>query len=209
MEPSRYREAVNAYSRLMEEAKYRLLAMNTALLGRTGLPHGAVHEFCFLQLRMLGELIALGCLTAHGDLQTGKLKGEYKADQIIRRLQRLHPDFYPKAATQTKAGPDEYDAELLIDGFLTKEELLKLYWRCGDVLHRGSLQALSSLKYATGDFEEIETWKQKIEVLLSYHAIFMADKRTMALFVLRNKANNDQVGWVTLDDEQVMSLLRD
>jgi hypothetical protein len=49
-------------------------------------------------------LIALGCLTAHGDLQTGKLKDEYKADKIIKRLQQLHPDFYPHAATRKKQG---------------------------------------------------------------------------------------------------------
>ena len=208
MKPSKYRGALNAYSALMEEAKYRLLATNTALRGQTGLPTGAIFEFCFLQLRMLCELIALGCLTAHGDLETGKLKEAYEADKIIRRLQRLHPDFYPIAATQSKGGPDEYDAVLLSGGFLTKEELLKLYWKCGNVLHRGSFKALSSLQYATADFEEIETWKKKIEVLLRYHAIFMADKRTMALFVLRNKANNDQVGWTTLEGEEMTSLLR-
>lgn len=78
--------------------------MDMALAGQTGLPNGAIIEFCFLQLRMLCELIALGCLTAHGDLEAGKLKKSHKADQIIRRLEVLHPDFYPKAATQTKAG---------------------------------------------------------------------------------------------------------
>src|SRR5262245_27923594 len=75
--------------------KRRLLAMDTAPEGKTGLPEVAVREYCFLQLRMLCELIALGCLTAQGDLQTGKLKDEYRADKIIRRLQQLHPDFYP------------------------------------------------------------------------------------------------------------------
>ena len=73
MKPSKYREALNAYSMLMEEAKDRLSAMDIALEGKTGLSMGAIHELCFLQLRMLCELIALGCLTAHGDLETGKL----------------------------------------------------------------------------------------------------------------------------------------
>jgi len=209
MKPSKYREALNAYSMLMEEAKDRLSAMDIALEGKTGLSMGAIHELCFLQLRMLCELIALGCLTAHGDLETGKLKKAYEADKIIGRLQRLHPHFYPHAARQTKQGPDRYDAILLKDGFLTKEELAKLYWRCGKVLHRGSFRALSPRKYGEEDFEEIITWKNKIEVLLRYHAIFMADSRTVVLFVLRNKVNNDQVQWVTLESEQMMSLLGD
>src|SRR6516225_496582 len=101
---SKYTEAMDAYSVLMHEAKRRLSAMDTALEGKTGLPEVAVREYCFLQLRMLCELIALGCLTAHGDLQTGKLKDEYKADKILSRLQQLHSDFYTYAATRKKQG---------------------------------------------------------------------------------------------------------
>jgi hypothetical protein len=41
---------LNAYLGLMEEASYRLLAMDTALEGRTGLPPGAIKEYCFLRV---------------------------------------------------------------------------------------------------------------------------------------------------------------
>ena len=151
----------------MLEAKERLFAIDTALAGRTGLSDGVICDVCFLQLRMLCELIALGCLIAQGDLETGKLKKAYQADRIIRRLEQLHPKFYP-------ATEDE--------GVFTKEELMKLYWRCGDVLHRGSFQTVwSRLRYADA-VEEIRTWKEKIEGLLSDHAIFMADGSTIALF---------------------------
>jgi hypothetical protein len=44
MKPSKYRAALNDYSMLMEEAKYRLLAMDIALGGETGLPKGAVER---------------------------------------------------------------------------------------------------------------------------------------------------------------------
>jgi len=170
MSLSKYEEAMDAYSILMHEAKQRLLAMDTALGGQTGLPKVAVREYCFLQLRMLCELIALGCLTAHGDLVTGKLKGAYQADVIIRRLQLLHSKFYPHAATDV----------------FTKEELMKLYRKCGDVLHRGAFQTLWSRdRYADADIEDIRIWKQKIEALLSDHTIFMADGITEAQFRLR------------------------
>src|SRR5262245_52485138 len=127
----------------MLEAKHRLLAMDTVLSGRTGIPNGAISEFGFLQLRMLCELIALGCLTAHGDLQTGKLKEAYEADRIIRRLQRLHSELYPLGARRTGD-----QIKLRRDGFLTKEELPKLYWRCGDLLHRGSYEDLPTRIYS-------------------------------------------------------------
>jgi hypothetical protein len=187
---SKYEEVMDAYSVLMHEAKHRLRAMNRALEGKTGLPDGAIPEFCFLQLRMLCELIALGCLTAHGDVVTSELKGTYEADKIIHLLQQQHPKFYPYAATDR-----ETVTELKEEGF-TKEELVKLYRRCGDVLHRGTFQTLWSRGYAdAGDIEEIRTWKQKIEALLSYHAILMADGTTTALFKLWEEQ-------MTLEDEQ-------
>ena len=127
---------------------------------------------------MLCELIALGCLTANGDLQTGKLRKSYKADQIIRRLEGLHPDFYPYAATRTEAG-----IELQKDCF-TKEELVKLYWRCGEMLHRGTVETLWSRKSGDTGIEEIRTWKQKIEALLIHHTILMTDGVTAATFRL-------------------------
>src|SRR5262245_1027129 len=146
---TQYTEAMDVYSVLMQEAKARLLAMDTALEGKTGLPEVAVREYRFLQLRMLCELISLGCLTAQGNLQTGKLKDEYRADKIISRLQRLHADFDPYAATRTEAG-----IELRKDGF-TKEELVKLYWKCGDVLHRGTVETLWSRSCSTARFSTL------------------------------------------------------
>jgi hypothetical protein len=173
---AKHEQALNAYVGLMQEAKDRLLAMDTALTGRTGLPPGAIKEYCFLQLRMLCELIALGCLTAHGDLATGKLKGAYEADKIIRGLQRLHSKFYPIAAIRTDRGPKLWEV-----GFLTKEELLKLYWKCGDVLHRGSFKALPSRQYSDADIEKIRAWKKKIEAF-SCHGIYTVGEKSMMLF---------------------------
>jgi hypothetical protein len=88
------RAALDLYCALMEEAKHRLACIDGAIDGRTGLPYQAVVEFCFLQLRMLCELIALGCLIAHGDVNPGaKLRKAYAADEIIGLLEKLHPFF--------------------------------------------------------------------------------------------------------------------
>jgi hypothetical protein len=198
MARTKYLKALNAYTGLMEEAKYRLLATDIALGGATGLPDGAIREYCFLQLRMLCELIALGCLTAHGDLATGKLKGNYEADRIIRGLQPLHRHFYPIAATLTE---EPRSIRLHEDGFLTKEELQKLYRRCHDVLHRGSFKAQPSKGYSDADIEEIRTWKKKIEAFRC-HAIYMADNRTMAVFWFKD----GRTWWGTFEGDQIAHL---
>jgi hypothetical protein len=128
---------------LMNEAKCRLLAIDAALEGKTGLPNGVICEFRFLELTVLCELIALGCLTANGDLMTGKLRGTWQADKIISGLEELHSKFYPYAATDTETATELKEASF------TKEELVKLWRKCGEVLHRGTSDTLwSRLRYA-------------------------------------------------------------
>jgi hypothetical protein len=56
---------MSLYAQLMEEAKSRLTAIDGAVKGESGLPVLFVREFCYLQLRMPCEAIALGCLVAH------------------------------------------------------------------------------------------------------------------------------------------------
>jgi hypothetical protein len=63
------RAALDLYTNLMEEAKIRLLTVSAAT-DRIVLPAPILREFCFLQFRMVCELIALACLTAHGEIGT-------------------------------------------------------------------------------------------------------------------------------------------
>ncbi len=95
-------QALNLYAELMDEAKNRLSWIEHAVNGHTGFPAVLVREFCYLQLRMLCELIALGCLVAHGDIeQSTKLQKEWAANKILAQLAALHPSFYPQAAFLT------------------------------------------------------------------------------------------------------------
>jgi hypothetical protein len=77
------------YANLMEEARYRVEAMDAALGGRIPLPDMILEEFIYLQIRLLCEITAIGCLVAHGDFtedQITKLRDEYDADKIIKSL---------------------------------------------------------------------------------------------------------------------------
>lgn len=62
-------EAASLYADLMNEVKVRIAAIDAGTGGLLGaLPAPIVQEHCYLQLRMCCELIALGCLVAHGDI---------------------------------------------------------------------------------------------------------------------------------------------
>ncbi len=126
---------------------------------------------------MLCELIALGCLTAHGDLTvTSRLRKEYAADKIFGHLEGLHPHFYPAPVTQQMDVPSNHPVVRTFTltgihaGYLTKEELLRLNAYCGDVLHRGSLKKLLSPRTPVQtNFPDIIEWGRKIDRLLHHH----------------------------------------
>src|SRR5262249_13403335 len=137
--------AMRLYAQLLEEAKVRIAAIEAILNGSLIMPGPIAHEFCYLQLRFLCELIALGCLVLHGDIKDpkatkkakeGKLGKAWSAETIIDELGKLHPAFYPRPTTRLRT-PNGFHLEDLKEEYLTKEELVRLYRICGDNLHRG------------------------------------------------------------------------
>jgi hypothetical protein len=187
--------AINLYAAIMEEVKLRLSCMDTALTGATLLPPFAIREFCFLQLRMLGELIALGCLTAHGDIEeTTKLKNEYSTDKIIGLLGKLHKDFYPFPVKQEAHDKHKHHLTGINEGFLTKADLLTLNGKCGDVMHRGSMKKLLSPTITVQtNFPDIVSWGRRINTLLNHHGILLFDQKTIMICMLRNRDDNMRV----------------
>jgi hypothetical protein len=183
----REQAALRLYVGLMEEAKVRFYVIDMAISGRTGLPERGVREFCFLQLRMLCEVIALACLTANGNIKEtqGKdLKSGAYADKIIRRLATLHKDFYPRPAIDTRT-PDGIHLAAIAEPFLTKDDLIKLYSQCGNNLHRGSLKRLQSPQIQSPThYQDIVEWTSKTIKLLDRHYITLSDKWTTIICFL-------------------------
>jgi hypothetical protein len=90
------------YCNLMDEIKHRTRWMQQVLDGTSKLADLPTFEFCYLQLRMICELIALGCLAVHDDIgATRKLKGKFQADVIIKAMEKLHPKFFLNRAFQS------------------------------------------------------------------------------------------------------------
>jgi hypothetical protein len=161
------------YRALMEEVKVRLDAIGYASAAKAGIPRAMIREFCFLQLRMVCELIALACLAAHGDIQgTTGLRKKYAADEIIKKLESLHPNFYPLPVRLGGGRSQVRHATPIEAGFLTKGGLLSLYGRCGGVLHRGTLKKLlSGEAQPKVDLRDLAAWREQIAVLLGIHFI--------------------------------------
>jgi len=200
------------YGQLMEEVKVRFQVINLAAQGHTQLAAPFVREFMYLQTRLLCELIALGCLVAHGDigsLQSHKVGRTFSADEILDRMSKLRPHFYPIAMRETSVvlvdgGPKRnHNLEAIEPSPLPKEDLLSIYAKTHKYLHRGSLKKLLSadaILDMTINVPEIISYIQKMADLLSHHAIPINENKVM-LCLLMNPDNNNLVQ-VIMGDRQ-------
>lgn len=165
------------YQALMNEVKYRLKLVLQLLREDAPYPPGIMKELCFLQIRMVCELIGLGCLLAHGDMkgtQTRQLKKAYSPEKIISELDKLHPNFFPSAFKPRVKEDGRILVVELESGFLTKSELVKLHGLCGQVVHRGNIERFRAGEPAplTNRKETIE-WTQKLLWLVDHHIIYL------------------------------------
>jgi hypothetical protein len=170
--------AMKLYRDIMVEVKVRIEIIDTALSNQINIPGPAVRELCFLQLRMICELIAFGCVIAHGDIaEASKLKKEYSAGAIMNVLETLHADFYPIPVRKvTRDGMAHL--EIPYQDYLKKPDLIALNAKCGEVLHRGTLKKLLAGKIPIQtNFPEIEAYKQKIIKLLNEHSLVTLGNR--------------------------------
>lgn len=179
------------YSSVMEEIKIRTHSVLDTLLEPPDLPSPILREFYFLQLRMICELIAISCLIAHGeeiDQKAKNLKSKYKADEIINRLEVLNEAFYPVPRKMSSEGPNSYHLDHIDDEYLSKKDLIKLYRRCGSVLHKGSLKRmLKKNAQIEKNYEDVIGWISKIRNFLNVHQITLDEGNTQIICQMRNR----------------------
>jgi hypothetical protein len=188
------------YCAIMTEIKVREKVIYQLLTGELKIGSRPAFELCHLEMRMICELIAIACLAAHGDIPTtrsGRMREAYAADFILSALGKMHKDFFPIPMRVEKRGT----AVTLRDQTepaLTKKDLLTLYHKCGDVLHRGCIKEMGPHQIPEEEFLAMRDWPLKIGNLINNHTIILSGKPTSLI-------------WVRVDSSLVahMSLLSD
>ena len=179
------------YADLMEELKIRFESINTITNDQRGIPSPLIREYCFLQARMVCEIVALACLVAHGDIIYGdvsKLKKAYEPGVIIKKLEALHPDFFPVPVSPIQTPTGWHLGDYIGGEIISKEMLIEFWAKSGDVLHRGNLNKLIKAKSSVQkNFAEVNEFGQKTLNLLSNHRIMR--KNGLESFVVFLKVN--------------------
>ncbi|MCI2007424.1 MAG: hypothetical protein LKJ54_01625 [Acetobacter peroxydans] len=172
---------IDLYASLMAEINNRVDNINLAVSGKLGFSDPMrAQEFCYLQIRMVIENIALAALVAHGDMQgVSGLHKEWSADKIMNRLERLHENFYPKSCIQVGGDKSKIEYKQGIE----KSELLKIYNNCGEKLHLGKLINIKNPKEL--NFGVVVGYVQEIYDFLNMHSIFLSDNKTVILCIMR------------------------
>lgn len=196
------------YADLMEEIKARFDCINTTTQGRLALPAPITREFCYLQIRFLCELVALSCLVAHGDmdeLKSHKLGRSWSADEIIDKMSKLRPHFYPITMKEMSVTPmgkvKNHALEAVNPSPFPKEKLLSLYGKTHKFLHRGNFKNLLSAATPLDlnfDAAEIIANVQPISDLLGYHMIAINENKVIVC-MLMNRDNNNRVQVVSAE----------
>ena len=189
---SREEKAIKTYLALMEEAKSRFFVINYTYQNAQKFPSAIVSEICYLQFRLLCEIIALGCLLVHGDISHPKsLQKVYNPSKIMKHLEKLNPHFYPQPIKHTLTDNIHNFVAKTDDPHLSKNDLITLWNKSGNILHRAPLTKLS--KPPSTDllnFSDIFEWSGKLTGLLNSHWITLTENRRGMVVSLMSKETN-------------------
>ena len=178
-------EAVQKYIALMAEIKRRTSVIDAFAKGPIhALYRATTIESVYLQFRKILELIALGSLVANKEAFS-KVYEEFSkywnAEYLVKDIERVNPSFYPKPIIQRPSTRPAVKMEWADrnQDYLTKDDLVKLYKKCGGIMHSGNPYG-SQIDY--GYYEAgIGEWRSKIVNLLNAHLVRLVNDENVYL----------------------------
>lgn len=198
----RQTELLNLYLKNMWIVKRRIRAVLSIYCDTedkhtsTLFPHTNI-EFSLLQIRKMLELIALSSLVSNFDLYKSQLENVermWNARLIFREIERINPDFYPKAVIIYPEDRNHWHDRK--EDVLSKEEFIKIYERIGKFMHEDS--PFLSFKDAEPNYREMEKsiliWIKRIQNLLWTHLIKLEDKETLFYVSIGGKLSDPPHG---------------
>lgn len=115
-----------------------------------------------------------------------KFASHYNAKLILQDLKRINPKFYPTPILHNLKevnGKKVHDLKLIENGFLTEEDLLKAYEKCGGMMHAenpyGAKRDSNKIR------SEFSTWFEKLKILLNHHLIELVDGETIIIGLMK------------------------
>lgn len=186
------------YCNLMEEVKRRIAVVDYFTSGQgNALYQPPTLESTCLQLRKILELIAFGSLVANETAYSSvysKISKKWHADDILRELAQVNPDFYPVPVVEVPAESPKvlHKLERRKGDFLAKDDFPEVYGRCGLMAHAANPygKGIDYLYYK----KTLPIWRTQIVNLLNNHEIHLLNQPGMYVIHMK-EAGDDRVHW--------------
>jgi hypothetical protein len=179
-------KAQDKYRAVLIEIKQRTAVVDAFMFGTVhALYVPTTIESTCLQIRKILELIAFSSLIANKDIyanQYKKFAEHWNAKLMLQDMERINPEFYPHPIIQKPSSipgmkSDWSDRK---DDFLTKDRFIKIYEKCGGILHADNpYGSKTDYNYYRGHLKE---WRNSIVNLLNAHTIKLVKDKNLYLF---------------------------
>lgn len=187
-------QAQDKYRVLLIEIKHRTVVVNAFISQTTHAVYlpTTVESAC-LQIRKILELIAFGSLVANLEefsKQHENFSKYWNASLMLKDMERINPYFYPKPIIQKPSNKVGIRMawDNRVDDYLTKEKFVKVYEKCGAILHSDNPFG-SKIDY---EFYKsfLPIWLTEIVNLLDAHTIQLLGDKNLYLFQMGSKGHN-------------------
>jgi hypothetical protein len=183
----------------MEEVKRRIAVVQSFLAGQSKTIYQAttIESMC-LQIRKILELIALGSLIANKSVfveQNAKFEKFWNAKLILQDIERINAKFYPRPIKEVPSITPGVVNDLveLKSGYLTQEKFLKVYEKCGKIMHADNpFGSKTIFEYYE---KEVLTWLKEIMSLLNTHTIRLFNDKNMYLIHMKEDRDDRVHGY--------------
>lgn len=152
-------------------------------------------EFICLQIRKILEFIIFGTMVANQEVYKktySDFKNHWNVKKIMRKIEIINKNYYPIAMSfgDSKLNDDginyTHELNVLNTEFLTKEEFIKLYDKCSEIIHSPNPFQNNHLI----NFEKtLEDWMYKIVSLIYIHQIKLVNSKHTWLITLTYPPN--------------------
>jgi hypothetical protein len=186
--------AQDKYRAVLIEIKHRTAVVDSFLFGQAHALYVAttIESIC-LQIRKILELVAFSSLIANKEIysaQHKKFAGHWNARLMLQDLSRVNPDFYPHPIVQSQSSTPGITSDWADrkDDFLTQEQFVTAYEKCGGILHADNPYSTKT------DYPHyqglVKDCRNRIVNLLNAHTIKLVNDKNLYLFQMGAKDEN-------------------
>ena len=178
--------APDKYLDVLREIKRRTRVIDAFMAGNTHAVFEATNiETVCLQFRKILELIAFSSLIANVkeySQQYDKFAEHWNARLMLRDLERVNANFYPRPIIQEPASEPGITIRWLDrpDDYLTKDRFIGVYEKCGGLMHAENPYA-SPMDYGYYK-QQLVPWRKQIINLLNAHTVALSGDSNLYLF---------------------------